>query len=437
MNTSHDHESAASASSAEPLRVLLGVSGGIAAYKAAEITRQLIKAGHSVRCAMTRSAEAFLPALTLEVLSGHRVYRQEYLTATDTGEELHITAADWAQVLCIAPTTANLLGQLARGLADDFLTTTALAFEGPMVVAPAMHHRMWNHPAVKENVARLKERGALFAGPDVGALASGELGVGRLAAPEEVVTTVEEAARQGGTFGFGGGQEAPLPLAGRRVLISAGPTFEAVDPVRFLGNRSSGKMGFALAGAAAELGAQVTLVAGPVVLDTPRGVERRDVESALEMQTALHEVAPRADLVVMTAAVADYRPLAAAPEKLKKRYGIPQLELTENPDILAGLTQVAPDALRVGFAAETEKVAEHACEKLAKKGAHMIVANDVSRADIGFGHDDNEVVVYRQQEESVSFSRRPKHQLARDLMELFAEELARRAELTTASLGEA
>jgi phosphopantothenoylcysteine decarboxylase/phosphopantothenate--cysteine ligase len=395
------------------LRVLLGVSGGIAAYKSAELVRRLRSQGHEVRCALTRSAASFVAPLTLEVLSGHRVYQEEYLAATGSGEEAHITAAAWADVLCVAPATAHLLARLALGLGDDFLTTTALAFAGPVVVAPAMHSVMWEQEVTRGHAETLKRRGVWFAGPVAGPLASGEVGMGRMAEPEEIVRTVEAAA--------GGG-----PLAGRTVLIAAGPTFEPVDPVRFLGNRSSGRMGFALAAEAARRGARTILVAGPVALATPAGVERVDVTTAQEMERAVHEHAGSADLIVMSAAVADFRPRRPAERKIKKEEGLPAIELAENPDILAGLRAVAPRAVLVGFAAETHDLERHARAKLERKGADFLVANDVSRADIAFGSGDNEVTVYRREGEPVFLSRRPKGELAASLFDLFTATLSPR-----------
>jgi phosphopantothenoylcysteine decarboxylase/phosphopantothenate--cysteine ligase len=398
-----------------PLRVLLGVSGGIAAYKSAELVRRLRSNGHEVRCALTRSAVSFVAPLTLEVLSGHRVHQEEYLAATGSGEEAHIAAAAWADVLCVAPATTHALARLALGLGDDFLTTTALAFAGPLVVAPAMHSVMWEQEATRGHVETLTRRGVWFAGPVEGPLASGEVGMGRMAEPEEIVRVIEAAG--------GGG-----PLAGRTVLITAGPTFEPVDPVRFLGNRSSGKMGFALAAEAARRGARTILVAGPVALPTPSGVTRVDVTTAREMERAVHEHAGSADLIppdliIMTAAVADFRPRRPAERKIKKEEGLPAIELEENPDILAGLRAVAPRALLVGFAAETNDLERHAREKLERKGADFLVANDVSRSDIAFGSGDNEVTVYRREGEPVFLSRRPKGELAASLFDLFTATL--------------
>lgn len=397
-----------------PLRILLGVSGGIAAYKSAELVRRLRARGHEVRCALTRSATAFVSPLTLEVLSGRPVRQEEYLTATGSGEEAHITAAAWAEVLCVAPATAHVLARLSLGLADDFLTTTALAFGGPVVIAPAMHSAMWEKPAVQEHLDALRRRGAWIVGPVEGPLASGEVGMGRMSDPDEIVAAVE------GAMGSG-------PLAGRTVLVTAGPTYEPLDPVRFLGNRSSGKMGFALATEAARRGARVILVAGPVRLATPAGVERVDVTTAREMEDSVREHAAVADMVVMTAAVADFRPRHRAPTKIKKEDGVPApLELEENPDILAGLRDVAPAAVIVGFAAETRDMERNARRKLERKRADFLVANDVSRKDIAFDSNANEVTVFRRDGEPLFLSRRPKEELSASLLDLFAGMLAKR-----------
>jgi len=396
-----------------PLRILLGVSGGIAAYKSAELVRRLRAGGHEVRCALTRSAGAFVTPLTLEVLSGHPVYQEEYLSATGSGEEAHITAAAWADVLCVAPATAHVLARLAVGLADDFLTTTALAFTGPVVIAPAMHSAMWEKETTREHVEVLRRRGVRIVGPVEGPLASGEMGMGRMAEPETIVQAVEAAAGAG-------------PLAERTVLVTAGPTHEPLDPVRFLGNRSSGRMGFALAAEAARRGARVVLVAGPVSLATPVGVHRIDVVTAGEMARAVREHAPAADLIVMAAAVADFRPSRPAAEKIKRERGLPVLELEETPDILAGLREIAPRALVAGFAAETENLEENARAKLDRKQADFLVANDVSRSDIAFESEDNEVTVFRRDGPPVFFSRRPKSQLAVSLFDLFTATLSDR-----------
>jgi phosphopantothenoylcysteine decarboxylase/phosphopantothenate--cysteine ligase len=402
-------------SARRPLRVLLGVTGGIAASKAPQIVRALRAAGCDVRCALTRGAASFVTPLTLEVLSGQAVYQQEYLAPSGTGEELHITAAAWADVVCVAPATAHLLGRLALGLADDFLTTTVMASSAPLVLAPAMHQVMWEQPAVQANVSLLTARGARLVGPVHGPLASGEIGMGRMAEPTEIAAAVAAAV-------------APRDLFGRHVVVSAGPTYEPIDPVRFLGNRSSGKMGFALAGEAARRGARVTLVAGPVALATPPGVIRVDVESALAMQAAIHAAVSDADLVVMAAAVADFRPAAVAAQKIKKTDAgeVPDIVLMRNPDILAGLRAQAPAAVIVGFAAETERLDANARAKLERKGIDLLVANDVSRTDIGFASDWNEVTLYARDGAVTQLPRQSKAALASALFDRFVAAVSAR-----------
>lgn len=394
--------------------MLLGISGGIAAYKTPELVRRLRDAGCDVRCALTRAAGAFVSPLTLEVVSGAAVRQGEWLEPNGSGEEFHIEAAAWADLLLVAPATAHLLSRLALGLADDFLTATALAFTGPVVVAPAMHAAMWSHPATQERVATLAARGVRFVGPVEGPLASGEVAMGRMAEIADIVSAAAETP-------------APRDFAGRTVLVTAGPTHEAIDPVRYLANRSSGKMGFALAAEAARRGARSILLAGPVALATPVGVERVDVESALEMEAAVRRLAPGSDLVIMAAAVADFRPELAAPAKIKRGAGVPELRLVANPDILAGLTALAPRALRVGFAAETGADEAEARRKLEQKGVGFLVVNDVSRSDIGFAAEHNEVTVYRPDGEPVFLSRRSKAEVARLLLDLFSRALARPA----------
>ena len=391
------------------MRVLLGVSGGIAAYKAAILVRRLADRGHEVRCALTHSAPKFVSPLTLEVLTGHHVYGDSYMDARGTGEEEHIVAAQWADVLCVAPATANTLARFALGLAEDFLSTAALAFEGPVFMAPAMHTAMWEKAEVQDHVARLTSRGVQILGPEEGALASGELGAGRMTEPEAIADALESAIPSGA-------------LEGRRVVVSAGPTFESLDPVRFLGNRSSGKMGFALAECAAKLGAHVTLVAGPVSLSEPDGVSRIDVTDARSMEAAVYEAAQRADLVIMAAAVSDFRPADRADQKIKKSAGARTIQLVENPDILKGLAESAPAAVRVGFAAETHDLETNARGKLDAKSADYLVANDVSRSDIGFDSDSNEVTVYSRDGSAEQLSRKPKKQIARELLEIFCRD---------------
>ena len=395
------------------MKVLLGVSGGIAAIKAPEIVRRLRERGHEVRCALTANAPAFVSPLALEVLTGNPVMREEYLEARGSGRELHLDTGRWADALCLAPATCNLLARLSLGLADDFLTTTSLVFEGQVVFAPAMSTEMWSKQVVRDHVAGLEERGFVRVGPVVGPLATGEVGEGRMADPEEIVDTIEANCPR-------------RDLEGRTVLITAGPTREPIDPVRFLSNRSTGKMGFSLAAAAAARGARTFLVAGPVQLPTPPGVERVDIETALELEARVNELAGAADLVIMTAAVADFRPRVPAMAKLKKSAGVPEIELEPNPDVLAGLADRAPQAIRVGFAAETGDLETEGPRKLETKQAHFVVANDVSRDDIGFAADDNEVVVFARAGDPTRLPRQSKALIAQKLLNLFSEALNRR-----------
>jgi phosphopantothenoylcysteine decarboxylase/phosphopantothenate--cysteine ligase len=421
-------------------RVLLGVGGGIAAVKAPELVRRLQDAGCEVRCALTRAGASFVAPLALEVLSGHRVYDEGYLAPGGGPDEAHLAAGEWADVLVVAPATAHLIARFALGLADDFLTTTALASPRPLVLAPAMHARMWEHPATREHVETLRSRGASFVGPVVGALASGEVAVGRMAEPEEIVDAVRALVEPSPVAAA---RVAPLRIIARdasattwqgvRVLVSAGPTWEPLDPVRFLANRSSGRMGFALAAEAARRGAAVELVSGPVALPTPRGVTRTDVETAAAMREALLARVGAADLVLMAAAVADYRPGNVAPRKLKKDAGVPRVGLVENPDILAELAAQPGERVVVGFAAETDDLPKRAVEKLRKKGVAFLVANDVSRDDIGFGSEWNEVTVFRRSGDPVHLPRQPKEELAGLLLDIFAAALpAERARTSVA-----
>lgn len=399
-----------------PGKIALGVSGGIAAFKSAVLVRLLARRGYSVRCVLTAAAESFVAPLTLEVLTGQAVIRDEYLEANGSGHELHIELSRWADILAIAPATANTLARLALGLADDFLSTFALAFSGPLVVAPAMHSTMWADPTVQEHVRALASRGALVVGPEEGPLASGETGMGRMAEPEAIVSALVQSL------------EPVTSLAGRTVLVSAGPTRETIDPVRFFSNRSSGKMGFALAAEAARRGASTHLVAGPVSLTTPAGVQRHDVGSAAEMAAKMNVLAPDADLIIMAAAVSDFAPRSVATEKLKKADGPPRLDFVPTADILAGLAKLAPQAVRVGFAAETEELESRARQKLREKEVDFLIANDVSRSDIGFASDNNEVTVWTKDDEPVALPLQSKRELASKLMELFAHRLGRERE---------
>lgn len=397
------------------MNVLLGICGGIAACKAPELVRELGRAGAAVRCVVTPAATSFCAPLSLEILSGGQVYDESYLRPGVGGVEQHVELAQWADVFLVAPATANTLSRLAWGLADDLLTTTALMVQCPLVVAPAMHAAMWEHPAVRESVAQLRRRGVRVVGPEVGPLASGEIGVGRLAElPTIAAATIASVAQQ--------------DLRDRQLVISAGPTHEAIDSVRYLANRSSGRMGYALAARAAARGAQVTLVSGPTRLTPPAVTKLVTVTSALEMRDAVHREASTCDAVVMAAAVADYRPKEAASTKLKKESSrLDHLELVENPDILAGLFEVAPEAVRVGFAAETEDLLRNAQRKLESKKVHLLVANDVSRSDIGFDSSENEVTVLRASGEPVVFRKASKEQIADRILDLMVELLAERS----------
>jgi len=364
----------------EGRRVVLGVTGSIAAYKAADLCSKLRQAGAVVEVVMTAAAARFVAPLTFQSLSGLPVVDDMFAAAEP---EAHVEVARRADLLVIAPATADCLANLARGAAPDMVTLTALAMgPKPVVVAPAMDAAMWEHPATQANAALLRERGVVFAGPEVGRLASGRIGSGRMAEPAAIAEAVRWAlGRRSGD------------LAGRRIVVSAGPTYEPLDPVRFIGNRSSGKMGFAVAEAARDRGAAVTLVTGPVALPTPWGVERRDVETAVAMLEALRAAVEGADALVMAAAPADFRPAEVAPQKIKKREGMEgfTVELVKNPDILASLPG---PRVRVGFAAETHDLAENAVAKLRAKRLDFIAANDGTRRDSGFGTDTNQVTIF-------------------------------------------
>jgi len=371
-------------------RVTVGVCGGIAAYKAAELVRLLVKEGAEVRVVMTPAAEKFITPLTLQALSGHEVAAG--LFDLDRESRIgHIELADAAELLVIAPATADVIARLAAGMADDLLTTVALATTAPVLLAPSMNVNMWNHPATQENLATLARRGVFVVGPSAGWLACGWVGQGRLVEPAEIVAASARILE-------GKGAAPAHDLEGVAVLVTAGPTHEPVDPVRFLGNRSSGKMGFALARRAAARGAQVTLVAGPVALPTPAQVERVDVTTAEQMRREVMAREAGSRLVVMAAAVADFRPVAAATRKIKKGGDDRMtLELARNPDILGELAALrarrGSGPVLVGFAAETDDVEAHGLEKLARKGCDLIVANDVSQPGIGFGSDENQVIL--------------------------------------------
>jgi phosphopantothenoylcysteine decarboxylase/phosphopantothenate--cysteine ligase len=362
-------------------RILLGVSAGIAAYKSCELVRRLREQGAQVRVVMTEGATHFVGTTTFQALSGQPV--RVSLWDEDAEAAMgHIELARWAERVLIAPASADLLARLAHGHAEDLLTTLCLASAAPLYVAPAMNQQMWAHAAVQANLATLRSRGVTVLGPAAGEQACGDVGSGRMLEPAEL--------RDALAASFGNGA-----LAGLQVVVSAGPTYEDIDPVRFIGNRSSGRMGFAVAEAAAAAGAQVVLVAGPVHLPTPAGVARRiDVRSAAQMREAVLGAAASADIYIGAAAVGDYRPAQVAPHKLKKRDGAPlALHLAENPDILKDLAARQPHPFLVGFAAETQEVAAYAQDKLTRKGLDMIAANRVG-AGLGFEADDNALSLY-------------------------------------------
>lgn len=394
-------------------RVVLGISAGIAAYKSAVLARLLKKSGAEVRVVMTEGARAFITPLTLQALTGESV-RTSLLDEQAEAGMGHIELARWAEVLLIAPATADLMARLAAGMADDLLTTLALATRAPCLLAPAMNQAMWHHPATQRNTATLLTLGWQQLGPDEGEQACGDVGGGRMLEPEALVAALERTLDAGpphenattapapfmGTASPGSGTLSPpapesAALDGRHVVITAGPTREAIDPVRYLSNHSSGKMGFALAEAALALGARVTLVAGPVTLATPAGAARIDVVSACDMLEAVEGQMATCDILIGCAAVADYRVAQSAGHKLKKCGDEAlRLELVQNPDILAAVTARPDPPFTVGFAAETRELARYAHDKLAKKRLDLIVANDVSAPGLGFGADRNAAVLY-------------------------------------------
>lgn len=397
-------------------KLLLCVGGGIAAYKSLELVRRLRDAGASVQVAMTDGAQQFVTPLSFQALSGQPVRTTLWDSAAEQAMG-HIELARWADRIVIAPATADLLARLAQGHADDLVSTLCLATTAPLTVCPAMNHRMWLHPATQANIALLRERGVQVVGPEDGPLAEGESGPGRLSEPEAIVAALAGNA----------GPAAPaVPdrLQGMRVLISAGPTYEDLDPVRYVGNRSSGKMGYSLAAAAARRGAQVMLVSGPVQLPTPPGVQRVDVRSAAQMREAVLAALP-ADIYIGAAAVADYTPRQVAQQKLKKTAGSQTLtlELVRTPDILAEVAaQEQMLKLVVGFAAETHDVEKYARGKLADKHLDLIIANQVGIAGGGFESDQNAATAYWNDGQR-AFPGTAKTQLAEQLLDLIAERL--------------
>lgn len=357
--------------------ILLGITGGIAAYKSCNIVRLLQKRGARVKVVMSKHATEFVGPLTFRALTNEPVAVGLFDDPSDPIH--HISLAQEPDLVVVAPATANIIAKMANGIADDLISTTLLATPRPIVIAPAMNNGMWKAPATQASMATLRERGVHVVGPGSGYLACGDVDTGRMSEPGDIVEAVCEVLNP-----------APQDLAGKRVVITAGPTHEPIDPVRFIGNRSSGKMGIALAGEAARRGAEVTLVLGPTSLDVPRGVECVRVQTAAEMLQAALSAFQTADAAICAAAVADYTPAAPADHKLKKvNERLDRIELVETVDILAELSRQKGERCVIGFAAETDNVVEYARRKLARKGCDAIIANDVSRADSGFGTDTN------------------------------------------------
>ena len=394
------------------MHIVLGVTGGVAAYKAAELVRRLQQEGFSVEVVMTRAACEFVRPLTFAALSGKKVITDLFAAAGGGEANLdsaieHIAVAQRADLLLVAPATADVLAKFSCGVSDDFLSTLYLATTAPVVVAPAMNVNMWNHAATQENIERLRGRGVHVVQPDEGYLACGMTGAGRLAGQDAIVATLREVLR------------VRLDLAGQTVLVTAGPTQEAIDPVRFLTNRSSGRMGYAVAEAAAQRGAKVTLISGPTSLETPDGVKRVDVRTGAEMLALAQQHFAEATLAIFAAAVADYRPAKPAAEKMK-RSGAQEdisLQLVPNTDILATLARKKGSRLVVGFAAETERVPENARKKLQEKNADLIVANDVTAEGAGFDVDTNVVTLFSRDGRDLALPKLTKREVAHRILD--------------------
>jgi phosphopantothenoylcysteine decarboxylase/phosphopantothenate--cysteine ligase len=388
-----------------PRRVVLGVSGGIAAYKAAEILRGLTQGGAEVQVALTRGALEFVRPLTFAVLSGRPVHTEVWGDGNTPAVD-HVELADWADVLAVAPATAHTLAKFACGLADDFLSTYFLAHHRPVLLAPAMETRMWESPAVRKNVEALVSRGVRLVGPDAGPLASGRLGVGRMAEPPAIVEQILRLA------------EGRRDLEGLRLLVTAGPTRERLDPIRFVSNRSSGRMGFALAEAARDRGGRVTLLAGPTGLPTPGGVRALQFETADELHALLVSEFPECDGLVMAAAVADFIPVES-PRRLHRDAGEVDVRLTPGRDILASLRPLRRDQTVVAFAAETEDLEARGKRKMEAKGADLVVVNDVGRSDIGFDSEANEVLLLDRRGRREAVPRASKREIADRIWDAF------------------
>lgn len=392
------------------MRITLGVTGGVAAYKAAELVRLLQQDGFTVQVVLTRGAREFITPLTFAALTGQKVIT-DLFEKSSTGEANvesaieHIAVAQRTDLLLVAPATADILAKFARGIADDFLTTLYLAATAPVIVAPAMNVNMWNHPATRENIEKLRSRGVKIVNPDEGYLACGMTGAGRLAGQQAILAAVRETLH------------AQKDLHAETILITAGPTCEDLDPVRYITNRSSGKMGYAVAEAAARRGARVILVSGPVNLDTPPGVERVDVRTAEQMHRAVNQKFPDSSIAIFAAAVADYRPVETAGEKIKRNKEPLSLMLEPTPDILASVASRKGQAIVVGFAAETQNVAENARKKLVAKNADLIVANDVTAEGAGFDHDTNIVTLFSRDGRDLALPKLSKSEVAQRILD--------------------
>ena len=389
-------------------RIIVGISGGIAAYKSAEIVRRLQDAGAEVRVVMSRGAEEFIRPLTLQALSGHPVHADLLDPEAEAGMG-HIELARWADLLLIAPATADFIASMVHGRANSLLNAIYLATPAMVAVAPAMNQGMWSHPATSDNIQQLSQRQVKILGPDTGVQACGDIGPGRMQQPARLVEQVADCFATG-------------KLSGKRLVITAGPTREAIDPVRYISNHSSGKMGYALAAAAAEAGAEVTLISGPVNLGPPDRCKLIPVVSAADMHNATIAACADADILIAAAAVADYRPVSVATQKIKKHADTMNLELEKNVDIVSAAASQFSDLYVVGFAAETQDVERYARDKLERKNLDAIVANDVSRSDVGFNSDNNEAR-WITATASKAFSTRSKTQLARDIVDAIAEQL--------------
>lgn len=385
-------------------KVTIYVTGGIAVYKAADLVRKFIKAGAEVRVAMTQAACEFVTPLTFQVLSKHMVYVDTF-DEKDAENVAHIHLADWTELAVVAPATANTIAKMAHGLADDFVSTSLLAVTAPRLVVPAMNEHMWDNPATQANIQKLKEYGYHLMEPETGFLAEGYEGKGRMPEPVQIVEAAHSLLLS----------KADLPLKGKRVLVSAGGTKERIDPVRYITNDSSGKMGYSAARAARDMGAHVTLVSTSN-LEHPFGVEVVPVNSGQEMEQAIMSRFPELDIIIMAAAVSDYRPKSQADHKIKKTEEDLVIVLEKTTDILAKMGANKSKQFLIGFAAETNNLATYAQDKLRRKNADMIVANDVSKADVGFNADTNEVTIYQPDKQPIQIEKLPKDEVAKEIL---------------------